>query len=169
MPEPMKRPDKPSAPGSAPAITVSLKSLRNPPLDLSLPAQSLTTSVLDLKQKVVEELGITGTDKVRLLYKKKPCSDSKSIKDVLGDETPVTAEFSVMVIGGVPEKASEPAEDVKMEDAPVAQGESGASVLESGAFWDDLRGFLEQRIRDQAVAKKATSIFEAAWKEKGAV
>ena len=165
----MKRPEKVSAPGSDPAITVSLKSLKNPPLDLAVPAQPLTTSVLELKQKVVETLQIAGTDKVRLLYKKKPCSDSKSLKDLLGEDTPTTVEFSVMVIGGIPEKSVEPSEGGKADGAPAAIGETGTTVMASTEFWNDLRGFLEQRVKDQGVAKKAALLFEEVWKERGSV
>jgi hypothetical protein len=178
MPQPMNKPNHSSAPGSDPAVTVTLKSQKNPPLDLSLPATSLNTSVLDLKQKIAQEVGLESTEKIRLLYKKKPAGDAKSIKDVIGEEKSSTVDFSVMIMGGVPEKAaveaslppaSAPApaaEDTKMEDAPVAQGESGMSVMHSADFWSDLQGFLEQRVRDQAVAEKAVKLFEAAWKEK---
>ncbi len=164
----MKRPDKSSAPGTASEVTVSLKSLKNPPLDLSLPGQALSTSILDLKQKVAAELGLGGVEKIRLLFAKKPCSDSKTIKDLIGDSETIKVEISVMIIGGMPQKPSEPSStktDVPMEDAPVAQGESGLVVLDSAEFWTDLQGFLEQRIRNQEVAEKAKALFAKAWKE----
>lgn len=165
-----------SAPGSSPGLTVTLKSLRNPPLDLSLPGQPLTTSVLELKQKVATELGTEGTDKIRILYRKKPCADSKSVKDVVGDEGgkgPV--DFSVMVMGWVAKEKEADTEkevatggDTTMVDAaPVAQGESGASVMQAKEFWADLRHFLEQRVRDSQVAERAVELFEQVWKEKG--
>ena len=177
MPNPMKRPTTTSAPapGSAPALSVSLKSLRNPPLDMTLPAQTFTTSILDLKQAVAEKIGAENTEKIRLLYKKKPCADSKTIKDVLGEESGKEVEFTVMVLGGVSaageenRRESEDKEektDVAMEDAPVAQGSSGVEVLEGKEFWDDLRGFLLQRVRDQDVAQKAAKMFEEVWREK---
>ena len=182
MSNPMKRPSATStpAPGSEPALSVSLKSLRNPPLDVTLSAQPLSTSMLDLKQTVAEKIGVKNTEKIRLLYKKKPCADSKTIKDVIGEETLKEVEFAVMVLGGTAavteeEKAKdggtqEEKEDVAMADAPVApvaQGKSGAEVLVEKEFWDDLQGFLMQRVRDQTVAESATKIFEDAWKEKG--
>ncbi|MCJ1397954.1 hypothetical protein MMC11_001150 [Xylographa trunciseda] len=178
MPHPMRRANKPSAPGSAPALTVSLKSLRNPPLDISLSNRPLTTSVLELKQAVAEHIGARGTDKIRLLYKKKPCADSKTIKDVIGDEVPKDVEFSVMVMGGVApaEEAAPGAEsglgsagdgDTKMEDAPVAQGPKGVAVLETEQFWEDLDAFLIQRIGEKEVASGALALFSKAWKTKG--
>lgn len=45
----------------------------------------------------------------------------------------------------------------------VAQGLSGRAVLETEAFWGDLKGFLEQRIRDEAVAGEVVEIFRGAW------
>ena len=181
MPHPMRRPGKSTAPGSTPTFTVSLKSLRNPPLDLSLSSQSLTTSILDLKKAVAESVAISTTEKIRLLYKKKPCSDSKTLKDVVGDEVPPggEAEFSVMIIGGVTvgekdEGAMGGTPDVVMGDTavdeqaksntPVAQGPSGIVVLDSEEFWSDLRGFLWQRVRDQEVAERALITFKTAWK-----
>ena len=183
MPHPMRRPDKSAIPGSIPAINVSLKSLRNPPLDLSLKAQSLTTSILDLKQAVSESVGNTGTEKIKLLYKKKPCSDSKTLKDVVGDEVAPggEAEFNVMMMGGVAgtsEKMGTPAEEVpevvmsgtgerseRKDEAPVAQGISGNEVLGTEEFWSDLQDFLFQRVRDQEVAEMALKVFRGAWKK----
>ncbi|MCJ1478305.1 hypothetical protein MMC13_006982 [Lambiella insularis] len=169
MPHPMRRATQSSAPGSAPTLTVSLKSLRNPPLDIVLPGQAPTTSVLELKQAVAEKVGIQGTEKIRLLYRKKPCADSKTVRDVLGGEVGAEVEFSVMVMGGMEEEGKGEGGDVKMEEAPVAQGESGGAVLEKREFWEDLRGFLRQRVRDEGVAGEAVHIFEKAWKEKGNV
>ncbi|MCJ1382728.1 hypothetical protein MMC17_005841 [Xylographa soralifera] len=188
MPHPMRRTSKPSAPGAAPALTVSLKSLRNPPLDISLSNKPLTTSVLELKQAVAENIGVSGTDKIRLLYKKKPCADSKTVKDLIGDEMLKDVEFSVMVMGGMaaggeaaPEAEKNPGSaadgDTKMEDVPMAQGPSGVVVLDaqgpSGApllgtqqFWQDLDAFLVQRIGDKDVASEALALFIGAWKNK---
>ena len=183
----MRRPSKPSAPGSTPSITVSLKSLRNPPLDLSLSAKPLTTSIHELKQIVAETIGSSGTDKIRLLYRKKPCSDSKTLKDV-GDDAPAGGEIelSVMVIGGAqmstgdenrmpaasetsPDNVTGGAskdEDRRMEDASAARGQSGKEVLNSEDFWQDLKGFLVQRIRDEGIAGKAFESFKQVWEEK---
>ena len=166
----MKKPDKPAAPGSAPAMTVVLRSLKNPPLDMSLPAQPLTTSVLELKQKVASELGLDSVDKIRVLHKKKPAVDSKSIKDIMGEDQGKTLELNVMIMGGMPEKSSDPPKtsiDAEMPDAPVAQGESGSPVMQSAEFWSDLQGFLMQRVRDQAVAERAAKMFAEVWKERG--
>jgi hypothetical protein len=42
-------------------------------------------------------------------------------------------------------------------------GPSGAQVLQSEAFWDDLQGFLEQRVKDETEAKRLRAMFHNAW------
>ena len=156
-------PGTPANPGAAPAATVTLRTLRGtPPLDLALPATPLTTSILELKARVAAELGIAEAQ-VRILHNKKPCADAKTVKDVLGGEAAKAVELSVMVMGaaGKEKEAEAPA------PAPAAQGESGAGVMEGKGFWEDLGGFLEQRVKDAEVARKARRLFEEAWREKG--
>jgi len=38
-------------------------------------------------------------------------------------------------------------------------------VVESSAFWDDLRGFLLQRVREEKQADELFSLFLRAWEE----
>lgn len=58
--------------------------------------------------------------------------------------------------------------NVSTTDAPPPAvqpgGASGASVLETPDFWDDLQGFLAQRIRSEEDAAKVRGVFEAAWR-----
>ena len=162
----MKAPHQPTeVAGSAPGVDVVLKSLRNPPLNLTLTAQPLTTSVLDLKQRVAVEVGLGGTDKIRLLHNKKPCSDSRSIKDVLGGSE-TKAEFSVMIMGGVPAKA---AESSPAAPAPAAGNEEdeARTAMQDGEFWADLEGYLGQRLKSAHVARDATKAFRQAWSGTG--
>lgn len=162
MSKPMAKRQK-LAPGQERSLTISLKSLRNPPLDIVLKSQSLLTSVLDLKTAVSTQSSIP-IDKIRILHKKKPVGDAKVLKDLVsGEET--TLEFSVMVIGG--------AGSVKMEGdvlltAPVAQGPRGAEILNTDEFWDDLKGFLTQRLKDQGEGEKIYGLFRKAWEISGA-
>lgn len=162
MSKPMAKRQK-LAPGQEPSLTISLKSLRNPPLDIVLKSQSLLTSVLDLKTAVSTQSSIP-IDKIRILHKKKPVGDAKVLKDLVsGEET--TLEFSVMVIGG--------AGSVKMEGdvlltAPVAQGPRVAEILNTDEFWDDLKGFLTQRLKDQGEGEKIYGLFRKAWEISGA-
>ncbi|KAI1878971.1 hypothetical protein JX265_003148 [Neoarthrinium moseri] len=164
MPRTMSKPSsQKTAPGSERSLTVALKSLRNPPLDIKLSSQSLNTSVLDLKGAVVEQTGIA-LDKIKLLHKKKPVVDSKVLKDLAADgET--TVEFSVMVLGGAAAVPKAAAQSLS-SSSDVAQGPSGNEVLETSEFWDDLKGFLLQRLRDEKDAEVLYDTFQAAWKAK---
>ncbi|KAI1095099.1 cell-cycle control medial ring component-domain-containing protein [Rostrohypoxylon terebratum] len=157
MPKAMSK-QKPHAlaPGQERSFTVLVKSLRNPPLDVKLTSQMPNTSILDVKIAVATESGIP-VDKMKLLHKKKPIPDSKVLKDLAGeDETSI--EFSVMVMGGAAAVKSPPAQ------VEVAQGPSGGEVLQTKEFWDDLKGFLLQRIRDEKTAGELSDTFQAAWK-----
>lgn len=155
------------APGQERSITVRIKSLRNPPLDMRLSSQPLNTSILDVKTSVSSETAIP-VDKIKVLHKKKPVADSKVLKDLLGeDETSV--EFSVMVLGGAAAAAAaSPAPkneaDLAAADATsTAQGTSGEAVLQTDAFWTDLRGFLSQRIRDEKITEELFGKFLSSW------
>jgi hypothetical protein len=161
MPKPMSKPRGTNvAPGQERSLVVTVKSLRNPPLDLRLSSQSLTTSIHDVKSSVAKETGIA-EDKIKILHKKKPISDSKVLKDLVSEDD-TTVEFSVMVMGGAGAAATK-----TDNQKAVAQGVSGADVLQAQDFWDDLRGFLLQRIRDEQLAAELTTTFQAAWKAKG--
>ncbi|KAI0467801.1 cell-cycle control medial ring component [Xylaria cf. heliscus] len=159
MPKPMsKRKGTSVAPGQERSLVVTVKSLRNPPLDLRLSSQPLNTSIHDVKTSVAKDAGID-EGKIKVLYKKKPIADSKVLKDLVGDED-TTIEFSVMVMGGAAAAKPEAQND-------VAQGLSGADVLQTQDFWSDLNGFLLQRIRDEQLATELTDTFQQAWKAKG--
>ncbi|KAI1449462.1 cell-cycle control medial ring component-domain-containing protein [Annulohypoxylon stygium] len=156
MPKTMsKRKPHAVAPGQERSFTVLVKSLRNPPLDVKLTSQMPNTSILDVKTAVSNDSGIP-VEKMKLLHKKKPIPDSKVLKDLAGeDETSI--EFSVMVMGGAAAIKSPPAQ------VEVAQGLSGGEVLRTKEFWDDLRGFLLQRIRDEKIAVELADIIHDAW------
>jgi len=83
-------------------------------------------------------------------------------------------EFSVMIMGGAATLAAaaeakaagqkRPASEAVAEtEAPVAQGLSGTPVLETEQFWEDLKGFLQQRIRDEKAAEELLGRFRGAW------
>ncbi|KAI6360112.1 hypothetical protein MCOR25_006820, partial [Pyricularia grisea] len=168
------------------SVAVSLRSLRNPPLDIKLAPQPVsTTSVQDVKAAAAEQAGLPA-DKMKLLFKKKPVADSKTLAELLegaggsADETVV--EFTVMVLGGaVPSRpaaagGAESGGDVQMKDAApaaaaaastsTAQGVSGVDVLKTDDFWTDLNGFLLQRVRDEKVADEVSALFRKAWDNK---
>ncbi|KAK4190251.1 cell-cycle control medial ring component [Podospora australis] len=164
-----------SAPGSEPSVTVLARSPRNPPLDIVFKSQSITTtSALDIKHAVAAQTGIP-LAKIKVLYNKKPVGDSKTIKDVLAGEVKGEVEFGLMIMGGAASLPAQPPKpevqeggDNKMEvdTQPVAApGQaSGKEVLDSEEFWGDLEGFLQQRVRDEKVAREAVEKFRGAWR-----
>ncbi|KUI73574.1 hypothetical protein VM1G_09274 [Cytospora mali] len=165
MPKAMSKAVK-LAPGQERSVTVHIKSLRNPPLDIRLSSQPLNTSILDLKSSVSSETSIP-TDKIKVLHKKKPVPDSKVLKDLLGDDE-TSVELSVMVLGGAAAAAGGAKTEEKEPAATaasgaVAQGLSGEAVLGTDAFWTDLRGFLSQRIRDEKITEELFGKFLSSW------
>jgi hypothetical protein len=152
---------------------VSLKNLKSPSSSLQLDNQPLTTSIYDLKSAYAAKSG-GATDKIKLLHNKKPTQDSKTLKDILGDaaETTKDVEFTIMVMGGgaakaAPSPVASPGIEIPQPEmaAPAAQGTSGAEVLKSKEFWDDLQGFLLQRVRDEGEAAKLSKLFKSAWEK----
>lgn len=177
MPTPMSKLASRSrpAPGQEPSIAVALKSLRNPPLDIALPAQPLSTSVLDIKAAVQAQTRIP-IDKMKLLLNKRPVADSKVLKELLAKDSDRALEFSVMVIGGAAAIPPPEAEDNKNKadeaeamdtDAPVSTAQADAATveaeLESDAFWADLKGFLQQRLKAPATAEELSGLFRSSW------
>lgn len=173
MPHPMRKPDpSTSNPGATRALNINLKSLRNPPFSLTLASQSPASSIFELKSAVAKYLGTQGgrVDNIRVLYKKKPCADSKTVKEVVGDEiSGGDIEFSVMVIGAVAMEASQGNEGTTTGfekgtgSPPVAQGPSGEAVLATDGFWQDLKGYLVQRLRDEEKAENLWRKFKEVW------
>jgi hypothetical protein len=172
-------------PGAEPSIPVHLKSLRNPPLDISLPPLPLSTSVIDLKAAVQAQTRIP-VDKMKLLLNKRPVADSKVLKELLASDKDRSIEFSVMVIGGAaaippppPPAAAAAAEgdageknkgagdamDTDEGKVSTAQADEKTveAELESDAFWADLSGFLQQRLKAQAKAEELASLFRSSW------
>ncbi|TKW53397.1 hypothetical protein CTA1_11565 [Colletotrichum tanaceti] len=158
MPKPMSKPTS-LAPGQERSINVTLKSLRNPPLDIKLSSQTLNTSILDIKTAVETKSRIP-VDKMKLLYNKKPVADSKVLKDLLTDDQS-SLEFSVMVIGG--------AAAIKPEPSPVGGGGSGQqedigeAALDTPEFWEDLKGFLMQRLKHEQKAEELSALWRSTW------
>ena len=150
-------------------LNITLKSLKNPVMSLSLPSTDVGTSVLALKEKVAKELSIEGTDRIRILYKRKPAGDVKTVKEVIGEEdVGQVVDFGVMVMG-YKEDATKKDEDTPMKDVeePVAQGLNADEVLTGEEFWIDLREFLVQRLRDEGKAGEVFNKFRESWGKSG--
>ncbi|XWW98645.1 hypothetical protein V2A60_006646 [Cordyceps javanica] len=175
MPTEMSRPrgGAGAAPGQERSVTVTLRSLRNPPLDIKLAAQPLGTSLLDVKQAAAARARVPA-DKLKILHNKRPLPDSKVLGEVLGEDPPTAVEFSVMVIGGaaavLPEGGADDAATPMEVDAGLGDAQAtavkarkGAAAVEQAQFWTDLNGFLMQRVKDEETAAELTTVFKNAW------
>lgn len=160
MSRPLQKKQK-LTPGAERTLTVTLKSLRNPPLDISLSSLPLSTSILSLKETLSAQTSIP-VPKIRLLFNKKPAQDSKVLKDLVGEQEG-KVEFGVMVIGGA---AAMKEREEEVEPKVAAMGTSGKEVLETEAFWMDLRGFLVQRLKDEGEGERVSVVFRKAFEGK---
>ncbi|KAL8982796.1 MAG: hypothetical protein Q9205_002795 [Flavoplaca limonia] len=176
---PSNQASAPSSTTSERTISITLRSLKPPALNLRLPSQPLATSIFALKQAIASDIKRDSTDGIKILYQRKPCSDAKTVGEVVGEQAKGEVEFGVMVVGGAAPAAAVDAsvgkggegEDVKMggeveEGLPAAQGASGDEVLGSAAFWDDLKGWLMLRVRDEGKAEEVWSLFKRGWDER---
>ncbi|EPS35011.1 hypothetical protein PDE_09976 [Penicillium oxalicum 114-2] len=173
-----KKTQQVQAPGASKSITIKVKSARNPALEFSLPnAPILTTTVQDIKDAVRERVSDAhgnpvALEKIKILYRRKPVPGTgKTVAEMLADEPEVLAggkevEFGTMIIGGAKaiDAVEPPSEVVEEQDIPKpAVGPSGAEILKTDAFWTDLQGFLEQRLKDSEEAKRLAVLFKSAW------
>jgi ubiquitin-like protein 4 len=149
-------------------------------------------SLKDSVQVALGGASVVNIEKIKILYNKKPVPASKkTIADAVDDGVGKEIEFGVMVMGGAPDQVKTPAEAARSTDAasvaqqpetanstpmegiervtspPVSMaaegsGPSGVEVLKQKEFWDDLQGFLEQRLRDEGEAGRLRKVFEGA-------
>ncbi|THX10694.1 hypothetical protein D6D13_05202 [Aureobasidium pullulans] len=182
---PFPRRQRPAAGGQSQSVNVTLKPLKGSD-QLDLPSQSPNTTVLDLKSQYAEKFSLDKT-KIKVLLNKRPCTDLKTLKDILPDPLPAQADFSLMFLAGAstPSTASTPAPAspvVKPQDsqklppdsAPLsehAQAEAEAlphahdtatQMLQSDEFWADLKDFLVQRLRDEDQGERLIRLFRGA-------
>lgn len=127
--------------------------------------------------------------KIKVLFNKKPVHDAKTLSELLGDETPEKVELGLMIMGGAasiipraekfkvaepkpnvderPETQAERAHDreIEMKDVEctlpsAAIGVHGKDALNTPEFWDDLKGFLTQRLRDERLGVEVAEKFK---------
>lgn len=115
----------------------------------------LTTSILDIKRLVADKCNVS-IDKIKLLYLKRPVGDTKMIQEVFKGDAKQGMELGVMVVGGE-----------KKEGVAQAQGVSGGDVLAMEEFWDDLKGFLVQRLRDEGEGERVWRVFRRSLERNG--
>ncbi|KAF2031391.1 hypothetical protein EK21DRAFT_99752 [Setomelanomma holmii] len=156
-------------------LTITLKPMKPSHPTSSLPALDPTkTSIYDLKTHYATHASLSAA-KIKILYKKKPVTDSKIVAEVVGQDLGGEVEFGVMVMAGAAATpvtsppAAAPSEAEKGlagghgEGGPAAQGPSGKDVVATEEFWEDLKGFILQRTRDEAEAERLGGIFRSAW------
>lgn len=175
-----KKVKKTQAPGSSKSINIRVKSARNPALEFTIPNAPLsTTTVQDLRDavrgRVADAQGNpVALDKIKVLYHRKPVSGTgKTVAEILAEEPEMLAggkevEFGVMIIGGaktIDAAESQPADEETRDVSPLkaAVGPSGAELLQTDAFWDDLQGYLQQRLKDDEEAKRLRTLFKESW------
>ncbi|KAL2865046.1 uncharacterized protein BJX67DRAFT_359749 [Aspergillus lucknowensis] len=189
-PEMPKKSTRAAIPGSSKSITVTLKSARNPALEVRLPNLALsTTTISDLKNAVRERTlesnsdSKVALDKIKILYKRKPVTGTgKTIGEVLfsdasaGEAGEKEVEFGVMVMGGARVVEDQERGQGQGQGQGQSQGEAGGErtanpaigpsgevLLETDQFWDDLQGYLGQRLKDEELAKRLRGVFGDAW------
>ncbi|KAF2854277.1 hypothetical protein T440DRAFT_442915 [Plenodomus tracheiphilus IPT5] len=167
-------------------LSITLK-----PMKPSTPTISLSnvepskTSVFDLKQQYATQASVPAA-KIKILYKKKPITDSKTVAEVLGADAGGEVEFGVMVmgggvaspaVGGTPAQsppAVAPSEADKglagaatgsTSSGPAAAGPSGKEVVATEEFWSDLNNFVLQRTKDEVESERLLGIFKKAWEQ----
>lgn len=147
-------------------MAVALKNVKTPSRSLALANQALNTSVFDLKTAYAAQNPGLAVDKIKLLHNKKPVADSKTLKDVLGEGADAARDidFGVMVMGGI---AGGPAPAAMEDGAAATVAAAGTEVLRAKEFWDDLRGFLMQKVQDEGESERLMSLFKAAWESGG--
>lgn len=74
---------------------------------MNLTEQPVDTTVLDLKNQYAAKSGLDVT-KIRVLLNKRPCSDLKTLKDLLPDSTTAQIDFTLMIVGGASSTPSAP-------------------------------------------------------------
>ncbi|KAH7074661.1 cell-cycle control medial ring component [Paraphoma chrysanthemicola] len=170
-----KTSNTPNASSTA-ALNITLKPMKPSHPTTSLPISDPSkSSIYDLKIHYATHASLAAS-KIKILYKKKPVPDSKTVAEVLGENTSGDVEFGVMVMAGAavgtpvtsppavaPSEAEKGLAGGQSEGGPAAQGPSGKDVVATDEFWSDLRGFILQRTRDEAEAERLGGIFRSAW------
>lgn len=156
--------------GTESCLSVHLKSQRNPPIEHTLLSQVPTTSVFEIKSTLSQTIQIP-VEKIKLLHKKKPVPDSKTLKDLLdanfGDEKDnsridCTIQLSVMILGGTGTQSQDNSEGT--ETSPIRkrilETDKEKDLLNSEEFWSDLRSFLLQRLKNDSMAERVFDTFK---------
>lgn len=77
----------------------------------------------------------------------------------MGDDESGKIEFTVMIIGGA--AALKPKEGEEIEPKILTTA-TGKDALSTDLFWEDLNGFLNQRLKDEHAATRCIGLFKKA-------
>jgi len=168
---------KPSSASSA-TLTITLKPLRasaTGPNVVVVRDQTPDSSIYDVKAACAAQAGYAA-EKVKILWERKPVSDSKTVKEVVGEDATPGAEVEMGVMfmgqatqapsGGSAEASAVPAAEEQgdrresvYEDASSAQAGHAEAVLESKEFWDELQNFVSQKLHNDSLTSKVVQGF----------
>jgi hypothetical protein len=108
-------------------VRIRFSSLKAPKIDSTIAALPSQT-FLALKTRLAEDLGLNASS-LRFLFKNKAVSDSKSVRELFGDQK--EGQITVMVMkGATPSKAS----TSTSENQPEAN-----MAIDNDDFWDSIR------------------------------
>ncbi|OSS45306.1 hypothetical protein B5807_10333 [Epicoccum nigrum] len=175
-----QRPAPKTASNATSTITITLKPMK--PTTPTLPLSSIDpakTSVYDLKSSYASSTSIPAA-KIKILYKKKPVTDSKLVSEIIGADAGAEVEFGVMVMGGATAGVASPSAESPAESpaavapsesekglagtgAAAAVGPSGKELVATEEFWGDLKNFVFQRIKDEQEGERLVGVFKKAW------
>ena len=150
----------------------------------SLPAAAATTielddaaatSIYDLKAAYSQSCAAdVPVAKIKLLYNKKPAPDAKTVAELAGSAAGAAApvEFGVMIMGGSARAWTGAGPETPTADAPAEQDLEQAArrvevakILASDRFWDELTGFLVQKLGGNE-GEKLVDLFRGACLQK---
>lgn len=158
---------------------------------VTLPDTTLDTTIHDLKTSYAETTGVQ-QDKIKLLLNKKPAADLKTLKELGVSAEGKNVELSVMIMGGgttpgvqspavekgdptPAPKTTAGGEKMDVDPAPLSEkaeadaerdgqgAETAKEILQTEEFWQDLKGFLAQRLRSQDEGEAVLGVFREAW------
>jgi ubiquitin-like protein 4 len=172
-------------------ITATLKPMRGGDA-VTIPDLTLDSTIHDIKSQYAQNTG-PALDRIKLLLNKKPAADLKTLKElgIEGDHVELSvmimggaaasatspAASSPVVEKSQPIPAPAPADKMDIDEkTPAPESEkaqaeaeskpdlnSAEAILKSEDFWNDLKGYLAQRLRDEKEGDRLAKLFREAY------
>jgi ubiquitin-like protein 4 len=83
------------------------------------------------------------------------------------DAAPTAEAREPVEVNATPMEGVEKGSSPPVSTAVEGSGPSGVGILKQKEFWDDLQGFLEQRLKDEGEAGRLRKVFEGTWRAGG--